>query len=365
MPRALQKYDGEGLVLMTLPTEAAAAGMAKDSRFRLEWCSCDEGLNTFITITDLNTGVVYTVGEDLYKKELFPLLRRADELKGRAARWLAGGDSIRPRTVNAHEYVVIRNAMLWCNQQARAVADKIHSAAIRLLSAFNLVILARLPVSQMVQRSKSSARTNRGLLALRFGRFHTKLMRRAAFLGIDRMRILDGIEPHTSHACCGCGRLFGSLGYSRVFQCANEECVLGRHASSGRDSNASRGIGLLNLGLLALQLFGKDTFASPASSPSVDRPFPIVGLVEGFGQLTRSQLVQRADFYLGLNRDGLVVHKLPDSNLSLFSSIAAQLEEGTSDADVRVAIFGYMRTNEIFRGKMSRFLTERTSYIGV
>ena len=363
MPELLKTYDGGGLVYMTLPAEGSSAGLAEDNRFRLEWCSCDEGLNTFITITDLNTGVVYTVGEDVYKEEMFPLLRRADELKGRAAKWLANGTPERPRAVRDPEYVTIRKAMLWCNEQARAVADKIHSAAIRLLSGFNLIILARLPVSQMVQRAKSSARTNRGLLAMRISRFHDKLMRRAAFIGLDRMRILDAIEPHSSHACCGCGRLFGSLGYSRVFQCSNEECALGRHASSGRDSNASRGIGLLNLGLLALQLFGQDAFAGLQIPRTAE--VPPSGHVQEFGQLTEEQLEERTRFFAELNNEGFEVREMPHDNLCFFSSLAAQLPGDHTALAVRDELLQCMREDAGVRDGIGLFIGGGTSYTDV
>ena len=140
-------------------------------------------------------------------------------------------------------------------------------------------------------------------------------------MGLDRMRILDGIEPHTSHTCCGCGRLFGSLGYSRGFQCANEECVLGRHASSGRDSNASRGIGLLNLGLLVLQLFGEaSAFAATPSLPNATPPAPaaIIPPPEQIlaQELTPEQITESAKFHQALTAYNLRARPVPRNTRS-------------------------------------------------
>ena len=181
-------------------------------------------------------------------------------------------------------------------------------------------------------------------------------------MGLDRMRILDGIEPHTSHTCCGCGRLFGSLGYSRVFQCANEECVLGRHASSGRDSNASRGIGLLNLGLLVLQLFGEaSAFAPTPSLPNATPPAPaaIIPPPEQIlaQELTPEQITESAKFHQALTAYNLRARPVPRNTRSFFASVAEQMPARTAD-EVRNEILSCMTTSLAVREATDSWLTE-------
>ena len=156
--------------------------------------------------------------------------------------------------------------------------------------------------------------------------------------------------------------------------------MLGRHASSGRDSNAARGIGLLNLGLLLLLLFGEAAFAStpllapqvpappspplppsPPSAPSPPSPAPLLPPPEApapvvLQVLTPEERAARAQFLSLLSERGLQSKPVPSDNNSFFASVASQLEN-RSAVDVRTEILQCMQSNEDVCEAVRRFET--------
>jgi IS605 OrfB family transposase len=118
------------------------------------------------------------------------------------------------------------------------IRDLHHKVASWLCRTYRVILLPKFETASMVSKHQLSHKTCRSMLTWSHYAFQTRLKHHAQHHGV-KLRIVN--EAYTSKTCGCCGKVNGSLGASKTFNCAS--C----NSKMDRDENAARNIMLRNL----------------------------------------------------------------------------------------------------------------------
>ena len=257
--------------------------------------SCDTGLNTYLTIINVNTGDLYRIGHGSWRQVRFHL-ERADVCVSDMAKLAnkqkqvqdarkkmetdAGNQPARARAdylrelqkekkrlssaststhhsgngsaSDSEKYVDLTRQALQQRAKARAIVDRLIKSGSQFLSAVGRQGVVCFPTNlcdqSMMQAKKIDSNAKRGIAFMAFGRLLRDLEQRCTQTGAFVWKVR---EDRTSKWCTGCGVYCGYLGAGNTFRCPNSKCLL----QVGRDAGAARSIFVLAfMGRLQKQL---------------------------------------------------------------------------------------------------------------
>jgi hypothetical protein len=246
--------------------------------------SCDTGLNTYLTIVNINTGDLYRIGHgswrqvkyhleqaDVYFSDMAelvnaqlevqiartrmenhnaqrPVRARADYLlevqlaKRRLSSASSSPASSTGSASDSAKYIGFAMRALQQQAKARAIVDRLIKAGSQFLSAVGGQGIVCFPTNlcdqSILQAKKIDSTSKRGIAFMAFGRLLRDLEHRCLETGAFVWKVR---EDRTSKWCTSCGVYCGYLGAGNTFRCPNSKCLL--HV--GRDGGAARSIFVL------------------------------------------------------------------------------------------------------------------------
>ena len=197
----------------------------------------DPGVRTFQTGYD-PSGKVLSLGENLAKKEIMPLLKREDLLK-----------SLREKVNAKTRFRMKRRCGRLRTKIGNIINDFQWKCANYLATNYDTILLPSFNVSNMVKKSKRnlSKVSIRSMLSLGHYKFKQKLKH---LCEIYRSKLIEVDESYTTQTCTNCGTI-NKVGGSKIYRCLN--CGL----TIERDINGSRNILIKTLSELTTKITGK------------------------------------------------------------------------------------------------------------
>lgn len=214
----------------------------------LRVASLDPGVRTFQTIYDPSRRRCIEVGAgDM--KAVVRLCVSVDKLM-----------SAESKTRTSRERYMLRRVARRVRKQLRNKVDEVHKQLVRFLtSQYDLILLPKFEVSQMIRKRDRKLRTKtaRQMATWAHYRFRTRLESKCRERGVKLMVVS---EAYTSKTCSQCGKQNSKLGGSKWFRCRRENGGCGMEMD--RDKNGAKNILLRNWEVAGLEL--GDTKTKPS-----------------------------------------------------------------------------------------------------
>lgn len=216
-----------------------AAAPENQGPVALKVCSLDPGVRTFQTIYDPSRSRVIEVAPG-DKSRLFRICKELDKLMSRI-------DTCKKSKRKCN----MRRAAKRLRLRIKSLVREVHcQLSVFLTREYDIIMLPKFEVSQMVTKSSRKIGSNSTRSMLTWSHFHFR--ERLAFKCRERgSKLVVVNEAWTSKTCSNCGKVKHDLGKAKVFHC--EHCS----STFDRDVNGAKNIFLKNYEALGLD------FSSP------------------------------------------------------------------------------------------------------